>query len=201
MLNSIIQSLPDHIRYLIILIGVVTLFIFSLLPQSFLWITLEITTFLVLLAFIFLVYQDSYGEEDEEDPEQDFKDIGDAKQDWLQIENDQDVEELFQKFLDNSLRLIKKVLVSNTVTLLFANYKKKEFTIRHRVTDYPEQFIPQNALDILKGLPSIILRNRSPLIENHLPEGQDIIPYYKLNENPSSSFAAVPVYYKDYINL
>ena len=48
-------------------------------------------------------------------------------------------------------------------------------------------------------MPSLVLRNRTPLIENHLPEGQEIIPYYQQNENPSNSFAAVPIYYKDYI--
>ncbi len=199
MLNNFIHSLPDHLKYLIILVGVVVLFIFSLLPHSFLWITLKILLFLALLAFTFLVYQDSFEESDEGDSEHDFADIGDSKQDWLQIENDQDVEDLFQKFLDSSLKLIKKVLVSNTVTLLFANYKKKEFTVRHCVTDHPDQLISQNAIDIYKGLPSIVLRNRVALIENHLPEAQEIIPYYKQNENPSSSFAAVPIYYKDYI--
>jgi putative methionine-R-sulfoxide reductase with GAF domain len=198
MVIKFIQSLPDHLKYLIILVGVVVLFIFGLLPHSFLWITLKIMLFLALLSFLFLIFQDSFEDGDEEDDE-DFAKIADVKQEWLQIENDQDVEDLFQKFLDSTLKLIKKVLVSNTVTLLFANYKKKEFTIRHRVTDHPDLFITQNMIDIYKGLPSLVLRNRTPLIENHLPGAQEIIPYYQQNESPSSSFAAVPIFYKDYI--
>ena len=198
MLIKFIQSLPDHYKYLIILVGVVVLFLVGLLPHSFLWITLNILLFLALLSFLFLIFQESFEGGEEEDDE-DFANLGDVKQDWLQIENDQDVEELFQKFLDSTLKLIKKVLVSNTVTLLFANYKKKEFTIRHHVTDHPDVFISQKIIDIYKGLPSLVLRNRTPLIENHLPEGQEIIPYYQQNENPSNSFAAVPIYYKDYI--
>ena len=198
MLIKFIQSLPDHLKYLIVLVGVVLLFIFALLPNSFLWIALKIVLFLALLSFLLFIYQDSFEEAEEENGD-DYINIENAKQEWLQIENDQDVEDLFQKFLDSTLKLIKKVLVSDTVTLLFANYKKKEFTIRHRITDHPDLFISQNIIDIYKGLPSIVLRNRTPLIENHLPEGQEIIPYYKQNENPSNSFAAVPIYYKDYI--
>jgi GAF domain-containing protein len=198
MLIKFIQSLPDHLKILIILVGVVVLFIVGLLPHSFFWIILKILIFIALLSFLFLIFQESFEEGDEEDDE-DFANIGDIKQEWLQIENDQDVEDLFQKFLDSTLRLIKKVLVSNTVTLLFANYKKKEFTIRHHVTDHSGLFVSENFIDIYKGLPSIVLRNRTPLIENHLPPGQEIIPYYQQNQNPSNSFAAVPIYYKDYI--
>ncbi len=96
--------------------------------------------------------------------------MGNIPQDWIKIANDQDVEELFQKFLDSSLQLVKRVLVSNTVILLFVNYSKKEFSVRHCISSNPDLMLPQNSFDIQKGLPSLVLRNRLALIENHLPE-------------------------------
>jgi len=66
MLIKFIQSLPDHLKYLIILVGVVLLFIFALLPNSFLWIALKIVLFLALLSFLLFIYQDSFEEAEEE---------------------------------------------------------------------------------------------------------------------------------------
>ncbi len=200
MFKDIFQSLSNKQNYLAILVGVVLLFVFALLPQSLTWIFIKVVFFLALISFIILQYQGIPDDENLEDElEQDFEELGNNRHDWLQIENDQDVEELFQQFLENTISLIKKVLVSNTVILLFANYKKKEFTVRHRISDSPNSINPQNAIDIYKGLPSLVLRNRTPLIENHLPGGPEILPYYKSGENPSRSFAAVPVYYKEVI--
>jgi GAF domain-containing protein len=145
------------------------------------------------------MYQRNLGIEEEDEGEAESGIDGQIEQDWLKIENDQDVEDLFQKFLEDTLQLIKKVLVSNSVILLFANYEKQMFVVRHKITDYPDVFSPQNSFSIDKGLPSLVLRNRTPLIENHLPTGQEIIPYYLKDNNPSKSFAAVPIYYKDHI--
>ncbi len=199
MLDNFLSSISDKTFYLLLLVGVVFLFILSLLPLSPWWIVIKILFFLALLSFLVLQYRGNHADQPTESEEADLADIGNSKQDWLQIENDQDVEEFFQKFLENALGLVKKVLVSDTVILLFANYSKKEFTIRFRVSDHPETAFPRPAFDIYKGLPSLVLRNRTPLIENHLPAGQEIIPYYKMSENPSNSFAAVPVYFRDHI--
>ena len=193
------QSHSEQTRSLIVLGGIVILFITGFLPQSLPWIVLNILVFVAVISLIIiqnhLPSENPSTEEVKNEPE----DMENIPQDWIKISNDQDVEELFQKFLDSSLQLVKRVLVSNTVILLFVNYSKKEFNVRHTVTSNPELMIPQKSFDIHKGLPSLVLRNRQPLIENHLPEGQEIIPYYQLNENPSRSFAAVPVYYKDLI--
>jgi GAF domain-containing protein len=200
MFKNIFQSLSDKQIHIVVLAGIVLLFILALLPQSFIWIFIKIIFFLALISFVILQYQGITEDENPEDKqEQDFEELGNIRQDWLQIENDQDVEELFQKFLEDTISLVKKVLVSNTVILLFANFKKKEFTVRHRISDHQESVNPQNSIDIYKGLPSLVLRNRTPLIENHLPDGPEILPYYKPGENPSRSFIGIPVYYKDII--
>ena len=198
MIIDFIQSLPTRTKYLIIISWVVLLFLVSLFPQTILLTILKILIFFAVVSLLFLMYQRNWGEElDEEDDLLESEE--EIEQDWLKIENDQDVEDLFQKFIEDTLQLVKKVLVANSVVLLFANYQKKIFTIRHRITDFQEQFIGQNHFSLDKGLPSLVLKNRTPLIENHLPEGPEILPYYKKEENPSKSFAAVPIYYKDYI--
>ncbi|MBN2365668.1 MAG: GAF domain-containing protein [Calditrichaeota bacterium] len=199
MFTDYFQRISEKNRYLIILVGTVLLFILALLPHSFGWIFFKVLFALALISFIILQYQTMLTEEPGSEDELDLEETIQTRQDWLQIENDQDVEDLFQKFLESTLQLVKKVLVSNTVILLFANYNKKEFTIRYRVSDFPDVIIPQNNIDIYKGLPSLVLRNRNPLIENHLPDGPEILPYYKINENPSRSFAAVPIYFSDKI--
>jgi GAF domain-containing protein len=199
MLINYFSSHSDRIRALTILGGVIILFIVGFLPQTLPWIILSIVVFIAVISLI--IIQSHSPEEDlpKQENKSDFSEIGNTHQDWMRIENDQDVEELFQNFLENSLQLVKRTLVSNSVILLFVNYSKKEFSVRHCITSFPDLLLPQNNFDIYKGLPSLVLRNRVALIENHLPEGQEIIPYYRPNENPSRSFAAVPVYYKDLI--
>jgi transcriptional regulator with GAF, ATPase, and Fis domain len=199
MIITFILSLSDKIRYLITLLGTVGCFILALLPHSTAWIIIKILYFLAFISYLYLQfhYFSELGEHDKMDDEEN-KNLEEG-QDWLQIENDQDVEDLFQKFLDNTLHLIKKILVSDTVALLFANFKKKEFILRHVVTSHESLLNPQKYFDILSGLPSIVLRNRTSLIENHLPEATEILPYYKNGKTPSNSFAAVPIYFKNLI--
>ena len=193
------QSHSERIRSLIVLGGVIILFTAGFLPQSLPWIVLSILVFVAVISLIIIQNHLPAETPSKEEGTTDINDMGNIPQDWIKIANDQDVEELFQKFLDSSLQLVKRVLISNTVILLFVNYSKKEFSVRHCISNNPDLILPQNSFDIQKGLPSLVLRNRLALIENHLPEGQEIIPYYRLNKNPSHSFAAVPVYYKDLI--
>jgi GAF domain-containing protein/GGDEF domain-containing protein len=199
MLINYFSSHSERIRALTVLGGVVILFIVGFLPQTLPWIILSIVVFIAAISLIIIQNHLPEDNPPKQENKSDFSEIGNIPQDWIRIENDQDVEELFQNFLENSLQLVKRTLVSNTVILLFVNYSKKEFNVRHCVTGFPDLLLPHNSFDIYKGLPSLVLRNRLALIENHLPEGQEIIPYYRPNENPSRSFAAVPVYYKDLI--
>lgn len=199
MQNTILQSYLHQHYKIIIFSGILLLFILGFLPQNLLWIILS-TLLLIIVISVISLYQKNYPKNSiQEEFLIEADESTTIQQDWMKIENDQDVEHIFQLFLENSLQLIRQVLVTNTVVLLFINYSKKEFSIRHRVSKHLEFFIPQNTFDISKGLPGLVLRNRQALIENHLPTGQEIIPYYRINDNPARSFAAVPIYYKDFI--
>ena len=199
MFESVFRNLSVKTGYLIVLFGVIVLFVLGLLPNSITWIIIKVIYFAGLISYVFLHYLNvADTEEDEEEEENDVETEG-TGQDWLKIDSDQNVEELFDRFLDNTLRLTQKVLVSESVVLLFANYSKKFFSIRHKITKTPERFISAESFDLMKGLPSLVLRNRTPLIENHLPEGNEIIPYYRPEDNESRSFAAVPVFFNDLI--
>ena len=199
MFSNYFLSFSEKVKYSILLLGIIFFFILALLPQTTFWVIVKILFFIVFISFIYILYHQVTTDESEEKSQEPLLGLSEDKQDWLQIENDQDVEELFQKFLNSVLQLIKKILVSDTVILLFVNYQKKELTLRHVVTDYESLLIPKKNYSIHSGLPSLVIKNRTPLIENHLPQGKDIIPYYKDGENPSKSFAAIPVFFKNYI--
>lgn len=199
MFFNLFRPLPRTYFHISILIGIIVFFILSLLPSSLGWLILKVLYFVVFVAYLY--YQTQYQEEtdQEDETDQELPELEENEQNWLHIENDEDVEELFEKFLDYTLSIIKNVLVSDTVILLFANYSKKEFTIRRFLTDKESNFITTKTFEISKGLPSLVLRNRNSLIENHLPQGSEILPYYKEGENLSNSFAGVPVFFKELI--
>ncbi len=192
---------PAFLRdgYKIILLGVVVLFILGLLPTTTLWIFFKILFFLAFSVYLYNHYLAGAFRNGVSEEEEDFPELDEGEQEWLQIENDQDVEEAFGRFIENTLQLIKDVLVSDTVILLLANYSKKIFTIRHLVSSQPDLLISQKSFDYLKGLPSLVLRNRTPLIENHLPESSEILPYYRSENSTSNSFIGVPVHFNDLI--
>jgi GAF domain-containing protein len=196
MFTNFLITIPSKLRHVIILIGIVTFFVLSLLPNNTALVIIKILFFLAIISFVYLIYQQHDEQYVSEEPIPEYED---EKQDWLRIEDDQDVEELFQTFIDSTLQLVKKILVSDTVILLFANYKKKEFTIRHVVTNHESLLIAQKSFNISSGLPSLIIKNRTPLIENHLPEGSEILPYYKNGEAPPNSFMGIPVFFKDHL--
>ncbi len=199
MFETFFKPVSSRFGFLAIFGGIVILFILGIMPSTQAWIVVKVIYFLAFISFVYLRYQsDGRTSEDmEEDTSLSAEEEGGP--DWLQAENDQDIEGSFEHFLDSSLQLVKKVLVSDTVILLFANYSKKVFTVRHYVSEKEDRLLSGNTFDLLKGLPSLVLRNRTPLIENHLPEGQEILPYYKTGENPANSFAGVPIFFKDLI--
>ena len=199
MFINLFRPLPRSHFYISLIIGIIVFFILSLLPSSLGWLILKIAYFLFFIAYLYYQTQYSHEAEEDKDSEPEFPEVDDGAQSWLHIENDEDVEELFEKFLDYTLSLIKNVLVSDTVILLFANYAKKEFTIRRFLTDKESDFISSKNFELTKGLPSLVLRNRNSLIENHLPAESEILPYYQEGENQSKSFAGVPVFFKQLI--
>ncbi len=73
---------------------------------------------------------------------------------WMKIQNDQNVEELFQIFLENSLQLIKQVLVTNSVVLLFTNYAKKNSPYGIAFRKIPKNFSRKIVLIFQKGYPA-----------------------------------------------
>lgn len=199
MLNSISRILASRYIYISILVGIVVLFIFGFLPSGTGWVIIKTIFFLALLSLAYLHFQSTQESEEDGDFEESVPELQEGQQKWFRMETDQGVEAVFETFLQHNLHLIKKVLVSDSIVLLFANYSKKQLTIRYFVSDNESKFIQGKSFDILKGLPSLILRNRTPLIENHLPQGNEILPYYQSAENPSISFAGVPVYFNDLI--
>jgi GAF domain-containing protein len=197
MVENFVKTISEKYRYLSIIIGILILFLTIFLPNSFLWIFIKIIYFITLVSLVYLIYhtEDEILEEGiNSQPDWDIE-----KQEWLQIENEQDIEAIFEKSLNDILLLIKKVIVSDTVILLFANYSKEIFTIRQKISDKNDLLIKTNSFPISKGLPGIVLKNRSPLIENHLPSGKEIVPYYDQDSNDLKSFAAVPVIFNNYI--
>ncbi len=186
---------PGYGKWLLLL-GVLVLFVLSFLPSNIYWIIIKTGIFLLLTILIFKGFAgtplfSSSVEESPEPPEE--------EQPLNKLEEEEDVEKSFADFLKNAIALVKNVLVSDTVALLFVNYSAKQFTIREITSSHPELLLKQNHFDIMSGLPSLILRNRTPLIENHLPEGQEIVPYYQAGKSPAKSFIGTPVYFNDLI--
>lgn len=196
MFDFVPRHLIQRYGHLLVLIGIVLLFILGLLPTTILWGAIKTIVFLGVVSFAFLYFTNNSIENgSDEIPEEEPS----ADEDWPVLENEEDIDRQFNLFLDATLSLIKNVLVADSVVLLFANYPKKTFTIRHTVSDKSELILREKAFEIKLGLPGILIHNRTPIIENHLPEGHNILPYYYDNEQSSRSFVGVPVYFNDFI--
>ena len=117
----------------------------------------------------------------------------------LQINNDRDVEKIFDSFLSTVTPLIKITLVAESVVLLLVNFTKKQFYIRFKVTDFEDQFLRENFIDLDKGLPALVFKNKSALVENQLPDSENLVPYYFQKQSLPKSFLGVPVYYKQQV--
>lgn len=194
-------------RFLLILSGVIFLisaFLISFLPNSPVFIAVKIL--LIITAFIFFYIYQNRSVSDEGDSstaneadgsgEIDYSNIADEP---LQINSDRDVEKIFDSFLSTITPLIKITLVAESVVLLLVNFAKKKFYIRFRVTDFEDQFLRQNFIDLDKGLPALVFKNKSSLVESQLPDSENLIPYYSQKEPLPKSFLGVPVYYKQQV--
>lgn len=115
------------------------------------------------------------------------------------IKTEHSVEAYFDLFLETIFPLIKRTLVADTVTLLMVNYFRKAFYIRYRVTDYPELMLDPPFFDLPRGLTALILKERKALLENNLPDSEDLLPYYREGSNPARSFLGVPIFFDDYV--
>jgi GAF domain-containing protein len=194
-------------RFLVILSGVIFLisaFLISFLPNSPIFIAVKIL--LIITAFIFFyayknrpVLEEGTSSAVTEGQDSDDIDYSDVADEPLQINSDRDVEKIFDSFLSTVTPLIKVTLVAESVVLLLVNFTKKQFYIRFRVTDFEDQFLRENFIDLDKGLPALVFKNKSSLIENQLPDSENLVPYYSQKEAPAKSFLGVPVYYKQQV--
>ena len=173
------------------------------MPNSTIFLAIKI--FLVITAFVFFYfYQDRFvfnqndfsSEDEDENLTDNFSDITDEP---LQIESDRDVEKSFDSFLSTISPLIKNTLVADSVVLFFVNFSKKKFYVRFKVTDFEDHFTRESFIELDRGLPAVIFKNKSSLIENHLPNSENLIPYYSHKESNARSFLGVPVYYKQQV--
>ncbi len=176
--------------HLVILAGLVGLFMLGFLPSTLVWIGIKLAIFLAVVVFAYRYFSSLQEEPDEETEESEL--LPEAQQ-WLNLENERDIEQHFEAFLKTVLHTTKQNLVADTAILLFANYQKQQFTVRAVVTDHQHLLPPEKTPTRLDGLPGLVLRNRTSLIENHLPEGQNILPYYQEGKSPAASFMGVPV--------
>lgn len=193
-------------RFLVILSGIIFLisaFLISFLPNSAIFLAIKVL--LIITAFIFLYsYQDRFvfNQRDYSSEEEDgnlIDDISNVADEPLQIESDRDVEKIFDSFLATITPLIKTTLVADSVVFFLMNFSKKKFYIRFKVTDFEDQFTRESFIELDQGLPAIVFKNKSSLIENHLPNSDNLIPYYSHKEQPAKSFLGVPVYYKQQV--
>ncbi len=170
-------------------------FFISLLPNS--WPYLIFKILLVVAAAAAVYYygnQQNIPDKLEEHPEQD---DGLPKSDLVKLETDREVEKIFEQFLDTVFPLIKQTLVADTVCFLLLNLEKKKFYLRYFITDHSKAFHKERFYDLQTGLPPLVLKNRTSLIENHLPEnGNRLLPYYQPGKSPARSFAGVPVQFE-----
>lgn len=113
----------------------------------------------------------------------------------LKMEDDRDVEKVFDTFLNTIVPLIKSTIVAESVVLLLVNFPKKQFFIRYKLTEHPEKFSKEDFVDLGSGLPAILLQNKNSLLENSLPEGNVLIPYYEEKKQIARSFIGVPIFY------
>ncbi len=180
----------DQYGHLVILGGLIAVFALGFLPSTVVWIGIKLVIFLAVLV---LAYQYFAGVQEEQNGEVEEPERSPDAQPWLNLESEEDIEHHFEAFLKTLLQTIKQNLVAETAILLFANYQKKQFTVRAVETDHQPHLVPAKFHPPMEGLPALILRNRTSLIENHLPEAQSILPYYRAGENPAASFLGVPV--------
>lgn len=194
-------------RFLIFISGILFLiaaFLISFLPNSAIFLAIKI--FLSIVAFIFLYFyqerfvfsKNDFSREDDTS-DQDNLDFSNIIDEPLQIDSDRDVEKIFDSFLGTILPLIKATVVADSVVFFLANFSKKKFYIRFKVTDFEDYFAKDHFVELDQGLPAVVFKNKSSLIENHLPDSENLLPYYFQKDPATKSFLGVPVYYKQQV--
>jgi GAF domain-containing protein len=184
-------------------ISLLVIFLVGFLPNSALFIFIKILLLLTLGggAFFYLRLPASFApiestEIDREDSDSPSQTI---PPELLKIKTDENVEEYFELFLKTVFPIIKQTMVANTVVLLMVNYYKKRFYVRYKLTDLEEEFSKETHFGLNQGLLALILRNKKPLVENHLPDSENLLPYYASSGVPVKSFLGVPIFFEDYI--
>ncbi len=196
-------------RNLILFLGtagiLLFLFLLSFLPNSSLNIFIKIITLLVVAGWGYY-YLKNYGleffQEQNRPVEKQTNAIPSSDDDSSNlagIKVDKSVEEHFNHFLSTIFPLIKQTLVGNTVVLLLFNFYKKRFYRRYQISDFEDQLNPAPFYELSQGLPSLVFKNKQSLLENHLPENKNLLPYYISAELPAKSFLGVPLMLDDYI--
>lgn len=191
---------------LLLVIAAVSLFVVFLigfLPNSPVFIGIKLLFLFILLWGVFFysrvilaLAEEEESEEVEETRPQRMP-TSENPEDYFKIRSSQNVEEYFRQFLETIFPLIKQTLVCNTVVLLMVNFYKKQFYIRYKLTDFEAQFTRESFLDLKQGLLAFILKDKKPLLENHLPDSERLLPYYAAPRIPARAFAGAPLYYKD----
>lgn len=192
-----------HLLSITVAISLLVVLLVGFLPNSALFVVIKFLLILALGGGVFFYLKDLpvFSEVDFAEEERDGADTlsHDVPPEVLKIKADQNVEEYFESFLATIFPIIKQTMIGKTVVLLMVNYYKKKFYVRYKLTESGEHFNKEPFFDLNQGLLAIILRNKKTLIENHLPDSENLLPYYALSRGLAKSFLGVPLFFEDYV--
>ncbi len=189
----------------IIVIFLFAVFFVGFLPNLPIFIALKLILILVLGGSAFYLTKDILAGFFQPEPSDELQEAGEPLPqenilpDLPEIKTVQNIEEYFERFLSTIFPLIKQTIVCDTVVLLMINFQRKQFYIRHKITEYQEKFTEQSFLDINQGLMALVLRNKKSICENHLPDSDNLLPYYTSKQLLARSFIGAPLYFNDNI--
>jgi len=168
----------------------------SFLPNSAGFIFVKLALIVVLSGGAWYFLRQLLGEEayDQDDSEASLMYSTDTSMssDSLDVQTERSIDENFQQFIETLFPLIKQILVANTVVLLLVNAQKKKFFLRAKLSDFDNMSTDERFFDLNIGLPSLVFKHRKTLLENHLPESEQILPFYN-EDMPAKSFLGVPL--------
>ncbi|RMF58804.1 MAG: GAF domain-containing protein [Calditrichaeota bacterium] len=183
--------------------AVLAVVLISFLPNQDVFILIKVIFLALLIGG--LAYGIKAGMLDMEREEDEGEDTTDEKGDsivdlsrgkGIHLTTVEDIEHHFDLFLETFLPLLKQILVANSVILLLVNFYKKKFYLRAHHTDQPNLLSSEEYFELTEGLPALILKSQQPLLENHLPESEHLLPYYK-EKGGAKSFMGVPLFFDD----
>jgi len=166
----------------------------SFLPNSAGFIYVKLALIAVLSGGAWHFLKQLLAEEFSDDDQETSQSFSTSEQlsDSLDVQTERSIDENFQQYIDTLFPLVKQILVANTVVLLLVNGQKKMFFLRSKLSDFNKSFRDDRFFDLNIGLPSLVFKHRKTLLENHLPEGEQILPYYN-EDMPAKSFLGVPL--------